>query len=67
MLEIRAEPEGPIVYQRRVTEAGDAILFKLDAALKHRVTEPEGRVPRTVFAGWFRTEPARQAFGLESP
>ena len=39
------------------TEFGNAILFRLGANLEHRVTSIEGAVPKTAFAGWFRSEP----------
>lgn len=64
VLQIREEPDGPIVYEQAVTGPGDAILFKLDRRIKHRVTEPLGHAARTVFAGWFRIEPVRQFLGL---
>lgn len=32
---------------------GDAILFKIDEALEHRVTEVTGTHPKTAFAGWY--------------
>jgi hypothetical protein len=63
LLQIREAPDGPIVYEFANTTAGDAVLFKLDQGLKHRVTAPEGR-PRTVCAGWFRDEPVRDLFQL---
>ena len=36
---------------------GDAVLFCLSDELEHRVTNVEGPVPRTTFAGWFRKQP----------
>jgi len=36
---------------------GDAIVFRLRDDLEHRVTALEGRVPKTAFAGWFRSHP----------
>jgi 2OG-Fe(II) oxygenase superfamily len=39
------------------TEFGDAILFRLADYLEHRVTNVEGTVPKTAFAGWFRSQP----------
>lgn len=38
-------------YQHHVV--GDAILFKVDRALEHRVTPVSSGGPRIVFAGWF--------------
>jgi hypothetical protein len=34
---------------------GDATLFRIDPGLQHRVTPVTGSVPKTAFAGWFRS------------
>ena len=39
------------------TGPGDAILFRIDDALVHRVTAVEGNVPRIAYAGWFQPAP----------
>src|SRR4051794_1159093 len=39
------------------TGLGDAILFRIDPGLRHRVTLVEGREPKTAWAGWFRSSP----------
>lgn len=36
---------------------GDAILFRVDERLEHRVSEVEGTVTKTAFSGWFESEP----------
>jgi hypothetical protein len=36
---------------------GDAILFEISSELKHRVTNVKGPVPKTAFAGWFKSSP----------
>jgi hypothetical protein len=54
VLQIRNEPDGPVVCEVKNDGPGDAILLKLGDNLKHRVTRPEGSVARTVWAGWFR-------------
>ena len=36
---------------------GDAVLFQISRELKHRVTNVEGSVPKTAFAGWFKSSP----------
>jgi 2OG-Fe(II) oxygenase superfamily len=64
VLQIREAPDGPVVYEVRNDGPGDAVLFQLSHSLQHRVTDPEGRVPRTVCAGWFRAEPVRQLLRL---
>ena len=39
------------------TGPGDAILFRIDDALVHRVTAVEGSEPRIAYAGWFQPAP----------
>ena len=46
-----------IIEQVENVGAGDAILFRVDAALQHRATEVTGGV-KTAFAGWFRSGPS---------
>ena len=36
---------------------GDAILFRIAPTLEHRLTEVQGTVAKTAFAGWFRRRP----------
>jgi hypothetical protein len=36
---------------------GDAVMFRISPALRHRVSGVRGAVPRTAWAGWFRTAP----------
>jgi hypothetical protein len=36
---------------------GDAVLFRVSPQLQHRVGKVEGATARTVFAGWFCSEP----------
>jgi hypothetical protein len=36
---------------------GDAILFRIDERLEHRVSDVEGTVSKTAFSGWFESEP----------
>ena len=37
---------------------GDGIMFRIDPALRHRVTDVRGAAPKTAFAGWFRSGPS---------
>jgi hypothetical protein len=39
------------------TGPGDAIVFRIARHLEHCVTAVEGTVPKTAFAGWFKSEP----------
>ncbi|MDQ2921040.1 MAG: 2OG-Fe(II) oxygenase [Acidobacteriota bacterium] len=36
---------------------GDAILFRIDERLEHRVSDVKGTVAKTAFSGWFESEP----------
>jgi len=36
---------------------GDAILFRIDRGLEHRITDIEGETGKTAFAGWFHSRP----------
>jgi hypothetical protein len=40
-----------------IAQPGDAIIFRIDMAYRHRVAPLEGTVPRTAFAGWFCATP----------
>jgi hypothetical protein len=52
---LRDETSGRILCDLSNTGAGDAILFRISSGLKHMVTAIEGLVPKTAFAGWFRS------------
>ena len=39
------------------TGFGDAIMFRVDPRLEHRVLEVEGDAPKTALAGWFKSKP----------
>jgi hypothetical protein len=39
------------------TVPGDAVIFRLHKNVQHQVHPITGSVPRTVFAGWFRSGP----------
>ena len=57
ILELRNEDSREILSHVENTGLGDAVLFRLAAGLKHRVTPVTGRVPRTAYAGWFEAGP----------
>jgi hypothetical protein len=44
---------------------GDAILFRINERLEHRVSDLEGTVPKTAFVGWFESEPDYRALLAE--
>jgi hypothetical protein len=67
VLQIRERESGRIIEEVANTGPGDAIVFRIDAALQHRATAVTRGV-KTAFAGWFRSaEPLhdvlRQAAG----
>lgn len=53
LLQIREVESGDILDEVANVAAGDALLFRIDAALQHRVTPVTDGV-KTAFAGWFR-------------
>ncbi|HVQ40024.1 MAG TPA: 2OG-Fe(II) oxygenase, partial [Pyrinomonadaceae bacterium] len=40
---------------------GDAVLFRIDERLEHRVADVQGNVPKIAFSGWFESEPDYRA------
>lgn len=40
------------------TTPGDALLFRIDPALEHNITDVEPGPPKTAWAGWFRSQPS---------
>jgi hypothetical protein len=65
VLRIRHHATGQIVHAVANTGLGDAILFRITPELDHYVTEVEGAVPKTAFAGWFKSQPHFHAWVLE--
>ncbi len=59
-LQIRDRESGRILEEVTNAGAGDAVVFRLDAALQHRVT-PVTQGVKTAFAGWFRSSPTLRA------
>ena len=57
ILQIRRRDSEEIIEQVENVGAGDAVLFRLDAALQHRATAVTAGV-KTAFAGWFRSGPS---------
>jgi hypothetical protein len=51
--QLRMEGEHAVRQELPNTGPGDAILFRISAALEHRVTPVLGNVAKTAFAGWF--------------
>jgi hypothetical protein len=55
--ELRSTETDAAAWQVANTGPGDAILFRIDENLRHRVTTVEGSVPRVAYAGWFQSAP----------
>lgn len=60
LLEIRRHGSDGILHRAPNPGPGDAILMRISPHLQHRVTNVESDVPRTVWAGWFKS-------GTDSP
>ena len=57
VLQIRRSDSEEIVHEEPAPDPGDAVIFRLAEELRHRVTSVQGEVPRTAFAGWFKSSP----------
>lgn len=57
VLSIREAKTGRILCELTNSGFGDAILFRIDERLQHRVSDVEGTVAKTALAGWFESEP----------
>lgn len=55
--QIRGSNSEQLLREIANTGRSNAILFRLSYSLQHRVTPLEGTVPKTAFAGWFKSEP----------
>lgn len=57
IFQIRDRVSKKIIYEVANVGFGDCIVFLVSPELEHKVTSVEGKVIRTVFAGWFRSNP----------
>ena len=57
VLEMRDVESGRVIARETNTGLGDGVLFRLSNRLQHRVTNLEGTLHKTAFAGWFRSQP----------
>ena len=57
ILQIRERNSQRIVHEVSNIGFGDGIIFRLARSLEHRLTNVEGAVPKTAFAGWFKSQP----------
>jgi 2OG-Fe(II) oxygenase superfamily len=58
LLQIRDRRSGEVSAEVGGTALGDAVIFRIAERLRHRVSPVEGDVPRTAFAGWFKSAPS---------
>jgi hypothetical protein len=57
ILEIRESGSKRVLNSVTNTGFGDAIIFPISDELEHRRTTVFGGVPKTAFAGWFKSKP----------
>ena len=57
VLQFRRADDARILGEVENRTTGDAVIFKVDPALRHRVCAVEGTEPRTAYAGWYRAAP----------
>jgi hypothetical protein len=57
VLTIREAKSRRILCELTNSGFGDAILFRIDKRLEHRVSDVEGSVAKTALAGWFESGP----------
>ena len=62
VLQIRERKSKRCLYEVANTGFGDAIVFRVDGALQHRVTDVEGNVEKVALSGWFVPWPDYQFF-----
>ncbi len=57
LLLLRQRKPERVIAEIANTGFGDGVIFRLGDDLEHRITDVEGSVSRTVFAGWFQSQP----------
>lgn len=57
IFQLRDSASPHMLYEIANTGFSDAIIFQISPRLEHRVTEVDGSVPKTAFAGWFQSQP----------
>jgi uncharacterized protein (DUF2164 family) len=57
LFQIRDRDSQQILQEVANVGFGDGIIFKLAGSLQHRISDVQGTVPKTAFAGWFRSQP----------
>jgi len=67
VLELRERGSLRLLQRVANTGPGDAILFRIDHALEHRVTDVAGAASKIAYAGWFQREPVVRLGGATPP
>ena len=57
VLQIRKRGSDESVIEIPNTDFRSTAIFQIGPVLEHQVTKVEGSVPRTAFAGWFKSQP----------
>lgn len=57
VLLLRERRSQAVIAEIANTGFGDGVIFRIAYSLEHRITDVEGSVPKTAFAGWFQSEP----------
>ena len=63
VLELRERGTLRLLHRVANTGPGDAILFRIDHALEHRVTDVAGAASKIAYAGWFQRAPVVRLLG----
>lgn len=63
VLELRERGSLRLLHRVANTGPGDAILFRIDHALEHRVTDVAGAASKIAYAGWFQRAPVVRLLG----
>ena len=56
ILQIRDKKTKNIICEVSNTVPGDAMIFPISSNLEHMITNTEGNIPKTAFAGWFSSK-----------
>lgn len=62
LLQIRDRGSKQVICEVANIGFGDGIIFRIASHLEHQVTDVEGTVAKTAFAGWFQSQPDYQSF-----
>ncbi len=58
LLQIKEKGSASVLREIANVGLGDGIMFRIAKTLTHRVTEVDGTLAKTAYAGWFRSRPS---------